>query len=209
MPRRVVRIRIPPAARGEVDRFIERLHKAVIVDSAVYKIESGGVTINMYGPSSQIRESIRRIKALLDEYSETSRRGLKTFKRSRINRDAGGAIPMDALSQALRLMGYKALEREDGVETNADYNTVAAVAAGIRGSISGLAPTGASRTVKKAVAVVAAVTGADPGEVLEEAIRMGLARVEDDRILPAMDWRVMSETLLRRVETGLRGEGDG
>lgn len=182
-----------------MDRFLERLSAALATSSAVYRVEGSTVKLTVYGSEAEIKETVKRIKQLLSEYKTRERGGARTYPWKRIYRDAGGAIPIDALAQALRLRGHEARETGEGLETTAGYEEVASAAQAVWEAVRSLAASGASRSVKKAVAAAHAAGAGDPVDLLDEALRLGLAREEDDgRIVPAADWRRVSETLLSR-----------
>ncbi len=197
-------MRIPQGV--DLERFLDRVSKALATGSAIYRVEGGTLKIIVYGSEAEIKETVRRIKQLLREYKTQERGGARLYTWKRIHRDAGGAIPLDALAQALRLQGHKARETGEGLETTAAYEEVAAAAQAVWEAMKTLAGSGASRSVKKAIAAAHAAGAGDPGELLEEALATGLAREEDDRIIPAMEWRMLSETLLSRRRHGLRGD---
>ncbi len=204
MPKRIIVVRPPPGV--DVERFLDRLSKAITASSAVYKIHGGSIRIVLHGTDTQLRETIRRVKQLIEEYSEGRRGRLRRYQWRRIYSDAGGAVPLDAVAQALRMEGYQANTVEGGIETDAPYEEVASVAQQVWNTVSALAGTGASRSVKKAIAAVVAAGGGDPLELLEEAIRLGLARDEDGHVIPSGDWRWISETLLNRQARRSRGD---
>ncbi len=165
-------------------------------------MEGGTVKITVYGSEAEIKETIRRIKQILEEYKTTEKGRSRIYTWRRIYRDAGGAIPLDALAQVLHLQGHQAKVTGEGLETTATYEHVTAAAQAVWEALTALAGAGASRSVKKAIAAAHAAGAGDPQELLEEALATGLAREEGGRIIPAMDWRRLSETLLSRRRQG-------
>jgi len=206
MRRRTLTIKIPPLARGEVEKFIERVLNAVKVDSVVYRVESGSIKINMYGSDTQIRESLSRIKSIVKEYTVIDRGRYRYYSREAIINSAGGPIPLDVLTFILRAMGYEVKEADNGIETTADHDIIEYISTGIWSILGKLAYLDASRSVKKALIAASILLQMDPDELLDKVLEAKLVKQDKGNILPLASWTKITETLLTRIREDKSGD---
>jgi len=194
--RRVFKVKIPRAAAADIDRFLERLNRAIHSYGALMRVEGDSVIIEVYGTKSMIRDTWIRIKKLLSEYAEGPQSG---FRLARVYRDAGLALPADVISEVLRYYGYKA--EADGVNlyTNAPYEDVLEAALKVKDAIISMRELPATRTAKKAVATLSAVWGESPQRVIELLLESGHAVLtEEGKLELIKPWKEVVSQLWRR-----------
>jgi len=157
--------------------------------------------IELVGDGASIRETIIRIKRLLDEYRVVAKKGgLREYAARRIHREAGLAIPMDVLAEVLKRNGWRSEAREDAIETTAPFQEVVSAARLVAEALEAMKHVQASRSAKKALATAMAATGAP----LEDAVRAGLEAgviVENDegRLETVIPWREAAREIIRRL----------
>lgn len=130
--------------------------------------------------------------------------GINLFEVRALSREAGTAISLELLAEALQLRGFKCRVVDGGVETDADEDTVFEVARLIGSAYSNLQYETKSSSVKKLLALASSVSGLDLWTVVGAAEELKLlGRNESGRLVLRKAWReALSELLssLKEVE---------
>ena len=200
----VVTIKIPPLARANLDKFLERLNSVLYGDTVIGEIEGDTIKLQIYGSKVSISLTLRKIRELLREYStpETPRGGRRVSLRL-LARTAGTALPPDVLVEVLKLQGYRARVTEDGyLETDAEWEDLTAVASLLGEAIRRLSHYPASRTAKKLLfAALTLDPSLGPERVVDEGLALGVLWEDDEgKIHVRGDWR---EALKKLLDTRL------
>lgn len=205
MKKRTFSIKIPSLAYAELERFLERVAEAVKSYGASIKVEGDRVVVEVYGQEFMIRESWIRLKKLLAEYAPP--RGKRGYSLRLVAKEVGLAIPGDVLAVVLKEEGSRArYEGGDFLETDAEFDHVVDAAARIRKAIEEARLLASTRTAKKAVIAVAALTGRPVAEVVETGLASGLLSEDDEgRIVIKRPWTEVVPELKEAVEHGVRG----
>ena len=201
----VLTIKIPPLARRDLERFLERLQSSVIGETVIGEMRGDTIKIQIYGSRSTIQRSIARIKQLLREYSTPRAGPGRRYSVRLLSREAGVALPPDVLVEVLRLQGYRASYAEGQIETDAGEDEVVAAARLLGEAVRRLQAVHATRTAKKVLmAVLALDPSARPGEVAAEALSLGVfEELEDGRLHVPGDWReALKKLAMNRPWTG-------
>ncbi len=179
--------------------------EAVKSYGASIRVEGDRVLVEVYGQEFMIRESWIRLKKLLAEYSPP--RGRRDYSLRLVSREVGLAIPGDVLAVVLKEEGSRArYEGGDFLETDAGFDHVVDAAARIRRAIEEACLLALTRTAKKAVVAVAALTGRSVAEVVEAGLASGLLAEDDEgRIVIKRPWTEGVPELKEAVEHGVRG----
>jgi len=203
--KRVIIVKIPPMARADLEKFLERLSKAIMGDVALMRITGDKIRIEVYGGETLAKRTLVKVRSLLREYSTpTPSRGSRIIRARLINREAGAAIPVDVLVEALKVLGWEARLAEDGVETRAPPEEVFALASSIAAALREAATLHATRTAKKLVVALSALTGESVHRVVARALAAGALEEDDEgRLHVAGDWREW----VKRLAGPPRGEG--
>lgn len=203
--RRSFSVRIPPLARAEMERFLERVAEAVKSYGASIRVEGDKVIVEVYGQEFMIRDSWIRLKKLLSEYSQP--RGERGYSLRLIAREVGLAVPGDVLAVVLREEGSRAsYGRGEFIETDAGFDHVLDAAARVKRAIEESKLLNASRTAKKAIITVAALTGSPVSRVVEAGLDSGiLSEDEEGKIIIRRPWHEVVRELREAVEHGIRG----
>ena len=205
MKKRTFSVRIPPLAYAELERFLERVAEAVKSYGASIRVEGDRVVVEVYGQEFMIRESWIKLKKLLAEYSP--QRGKRGYSLRLVAKEVGLAVPGDVLAIVLREEGSRArYEGRDFLETDAQFDHVVDAAARIKRAIEEAKLLASTRTAKKAVVAVAALTGRRVAEVVEAGLASGLLLEDDEgRIVIKRPWTEVVPELKEAVEHGVRG----
>ena len=195
--RRVFRIRIPPAARGELERFLEALYKAIRSYGAVLRIRGDQLVIEVYGDKAMILDSWTRIKELISDYSRAES---STYPARLIFKEVGLALPLDVIAEVLLLKGYRATVEGEDLRTDASYDEVVNTALSVKEALENTKLLYAMRTAKKLVVAGSALLEENPHDVVERAIELGLARFDDEGKLELLKpWREALRELAGRA----------
>lgn len=174
--RRIFKISIPPDAKYDLDRFLERLNSAIHAYGSVIRIEGNTIYIEVYGGKTMIKDTWTRIKKVLREYTPPPKGG---FKLVRIYRDVGIALPPDVLAAVIEASGYRTEYDRENLYTDASYEEVLLAAKAIRGALEEMRGLNATRTAKKLLATLSAIWGAPVASVIDVLIEKGYARLSD------------------------------
>ena len=202
MARRMLSLRIPPEARPELDKFLERLSKAIKAEHAMMRIEGDRVIIELYGSGSYIRESLASIKKLLKGYTVRTEGGLTLYPARKLHGDVGAAIPLDVVAAVLTAEGKRAEVRGEYLATNASYDEVLSAASRARRALEEASRLHAARATRRLLAALAASAGVSVEEALEEARAAGCI-IEDSggRLLVAGPWIEAFKKVLPRLRS--------
>ncbi|MEB2836546.1 MAG: DUF2067 domain-containing protein [Desulfurococcales archaeon] len=195
--RRVFRVRIPPAAKGELERFLEALYKAIRSYGAVLRIKGDQLVIEVYGDRAMILDSWTRIKELISDYSRVES---STYPARLIFKEVGLALPLDIIAEVLSLKGYSAAIEEEDLRTDAPYDEVISTALSVKEALEDTKLLYATRTAKKLVVAASALLEEDPHSVIERAIELGLARFDEEGKFELLKpWREALRELVGRT----------
>ena len=191
---KVVKVyKIPLAAQGDIQAFLEKLSKRIRTPIASITVRRGTLRVELSGPATQIAESLEAIKELLQEYDAGLGRRAKTkvFTYGVVEELIGTGVPVDTLEELLKLRGYPTRRRaKKSIETTAPKRVVVEEARKLAKALERLRGVKLSRTAVKIAAVASAYLGLDPLQVVEEAVKAGvLHREQDGRISVDYAWR--------------------
>lgn len=175
--RRIFKIPIPPDARDDLDRFLERLSSAIHAYGSVMRIEGNTIYIEVYGGKMMIKDTWARIKRVLHEYTPPPKGG---FKLVRIYRDAGIALPPDVLAAVIEASGYRTEYDRENLYTDAPYEEVLVAAKAVRDALEEMRGLNATRTAKKLLAALSALWGAPVNSVIGILAEKGYVRLSDE-----------------------------
>jgi hypothetical protein len=202
--RRVFHIRIPGEARGELEKFLEKLSDAIKSYGGVVRIvDNNSLRVEIYGDGSMIRDSWIRIRNLLREYRSVEvGKGLRSYSLKRIHKEVGLAVPSDVIVEVLRAKGYEAEAREDDIVSNADLDTLISVALDVKNALEELKFVQATRTTKKLLAAVHAITGRPVDDIIEEGLEAGVLAEDESsgKVSVISPWRDVLKKLVRVLE---------
>ncbi len=203
--RRVLIVKIPEAAKGDVDKFFERLSKAIGAETAIMRVVRDTVRIEFYGSEAMAKEAIARVRRLLREYSvREPTRGYREIHARLLFREAGLAVPLDVVEAVLKGMGRNARVQGSSLVTNASLDEAIGAARAVAEAIREAGTLYATRTAKKAVAAAAALAGRSVMEVVDAGLAGGILEEDDEgRLMVPGDWRVA----VKRLVEALAGEG--
>ncbi len=148
-------------------------------------IEAIGMPYELKELRYQIEEIKKRIEMKYRPYVE--------IKASEFPKRAQVSVPLDALVEALKLMGYQASLDGDTLKVDADFEEVVEVAKKIKEiyDTSDVVRFRLPHSAKKAVAVISTALSLDPEEVVNALVDMGFLREGDFKYEIAKDWREM------------------
>ncbi|MEB3760466.1 MAG: DUF2067 domain-containing protein [Desulfurococcales archaeon] len=194
-------IKLPPLARSEFEKFMERLGKLIHGDTMVASIEGNVLRINLYGSKLAAERTIKEIRKLVKEYSIGSRI-LKRYSLKALSREAKTAIPGDVLEEILKYKGYEAEYRGEYVETSASPSIVYEVAMLLGEAIRATAMLHATRTAKKLMlALLVLDNNLKPFEIINIGEALGLIEIDQDgKVHLTMDWRKALKTMIDNIQ---------
>jgi hypothetical protein len=196
MLRRVFKVKIPPSAYSDLDRFLERVSGALHSYGAVIRIEDDTLIIEVYGGRSMIRDSWIRIKRILSEYLTPPKGG---YSLKRIYRDVGLALPPDTLVEAVKSQGYRASIDGEFIHTNAPYEDVLEAAYSIKRALEDVKSLPATRTAKKLLITLSAIWGQPASRIAELLLSRGYARLtEEGKLELIKPWKELLRELRGR-----------
>ncbi len=208
--RRLFSARIPPLARADMERFLERVSASVKSHGASIRVEGDRLIVEVYGTPSTVRRSWASVKRVLSEYAQPAAASGAAYTLQFISREVGVAVPGDVLAAVLRLAGYRAEYRDGRIETDAPLEQVLEAASRVREALEESRALQATRTAKKAVVAASSAAGRGVGEVLEAGLRSGLlGEDESGKIVLKRPWLEVLPELVKAVEGGIRGQEAG
>ncbi len=148
-------------------------------------IEALGMPYELKELRYQIEEIKKRIEMRYRPYVE--------IKASEFPKRAQVSVPLDALVEALKLMGYQVSLEGDVLRVDADFEEVVDVARKIKEvyDTSDIVRFRLPHTAKKAVAVLSVTLSMEPEEVVNTLLEMGHLREGDFKYEIAKDWKEM------------------
>ncbi|GAB6147619.1 DUF2067 family protein [Stetteria hydrogenophila] len=176
LKKREVAVKLP--AGVDVEKFLERVAEAVKSYGASIKVRGDKVLVEIYGEEFMIRDSLIRLKNLMEEYRPT--RSGRGYSLRLISREVGLAVPGDVLALVLRMEGSDARYADGFIETNASYEHVIDAAARVKRALEEARLLESTRSAKKAVVAVASLTGAPVERVVKAGLEAGLLFEDDD-----------------------------
>ncbi len=201
--RRVFRVHIPPAARSELERFLEALYKAIHSYGAVLRIKGDQLVVEVYGDRTMILDSWTRIKEIISDYSRVES---STYPARLIFKEVGLALPLDVIAEVLSLKGYRAAVEGEDLRTDAPYDEVVTTALSVRKALEDTKLLYATKTAKKLVVAGSALLEENPHDVVERALELGLARFDEEGKLELLKpWREALRELVGRARVERSG----
>ncbi len=198
--RRVFHIKIPPEARRDLDKFIERLSESIKSYGGLVRLtDNNTLRVEIYGDGSMIRDSWIRIRNLLKEYQSSEiKRDMKTYNAKRLYKEIGLAIPLDVLEEVLKAKGHKAEIREEVIVTNTDFEEIIDFGLEIKRALEDLRFVDTTRTAKKLIAATAAITGRSVDDIINMGLDLGVLVEEDNgKISVISPWKDVLKKLVR------------
>ncbi len=190
--KRVIILRLPPAARRDPDSFLRYLSKALIGDTILMRLQGDKLRIEIYGGEALAAMTLANIKRLLEEYRVRQKRpGETRVSRAALNKAAGVAVPLDVLVEALKASGYRAWQDDNGdLVSNADPDTVLGLASAIGAALRDTQLLEATRTAKKLVVATMALAGVDQVRAIDAGMEAGVLDEDDEgKLYVRGDWR--------------------
>ncbi len=200
--KRVFIIKLPPLAREDMDKFMERLSSAIAGDTVLMKYKDGYLRVEVYGGEVLARRTKEGIKRVLDEFhAKQSGRGSRVAKKA-IDREAGVAIPLDVLELVVRLSGYDVDVRDDEIIIRGPPSIVLSTARIIGEYIRESENLYATRTAKKLVVAIGALTRESIVEIVEAGLNEGILEEDDEgKLHVTCQWREAVKKLVKHLET--------
>ncbi len=188
--KRVFIIKIPPMARGDIDKFIERLSKALAGDPVLIRYREGYLRVEVFGGEVLAKRTREGIKRVLGEFKARREVGASRVSRKTLYREAGVAIPLDVLEVVLNVRGYEARIIEDEIVSSAPLDEILASARIIGEYLREAENLYATKTAKKLVLAVESLTGSTHLEVIDKGMETGIIEEDDEGKLYVLgDWR--------------------
>ncbi|MCS7385697.1 MAG: DUF2067 domain-containing protein [archaeon GB-1867-005] len=164
----------------------------------------GVVKVAVRGSHDDVRRAaslIRELTSIVKRKSKLKLVGINLFEVRALSREAGTAISLELLAEALQLRGFKCRVVDGGVETDADEDTVFEVARLIGSAYSNLQYETKSSSVKKLLALASSVSGLDLWTVVGAAEELKLlGRNESGRLVLRKAWREALTELLSSLK---------
>ena len=194
----VITIKIPPLARANIERFLERLEKSIFSETVIGEIEGDTIRLQIYGSKLAVNRTLRMLRKLLKEYSTPKTGREKAYSLKLLSREAGISLPPDVLIEVLKAEGFSARVEEGRLYTDADQDTVLGVASLIADAIKKLEHIYSTRTAKKLlIAYLTLNPTLNPSEAVMKALTQGVLEEDDDgKLYVRGDWREALKTLL-------------
>ncbi|NOZ31074.1 MAG: DUF2067 domain-containing protein [Crenarchaeota archaeon] len=210
--KRVFIVKIPPMAKENMEKFLERLSKALAGDPVLIKMKGDQLRVEVYGGEVLAKRTQLGIRKVLDEFTtpRAPKKGYTRLGRRAIFREAGVAIPLDVLELVLSHLGYDARVEDDELVTRAPVDVVFTFAQEIARVLGELATLEATRTAKKFFMAVGAVTGANVLEMIDWGFETETLEEDDEgKLYVTVDWREAVKRVLSRQRIGGFGFGAG
>ena len=171
-----------------------RWMKTEVVDNMLL-IEALGFPYELKGLRYEIEQLKKEIEASAMPYTSVS---VDEFSKL-----ARVSVPLDALAEALKLLGYSASVEGRTLRSDAPFGEVVELARRMKEIMdSDVVRFRLPHSLKKAVAAVSAAYGVSPDEVVEIMKREGLIEEGDFKYEPREEWRKAIKRL-----SELLGEG--
>ncbi len=156
-------------------------------------IEALGMPYELKELRYQIEEIKKRIEMKYRPYVE--------IKVSEFPKRAQVSVPIDALVETLKLMGYQVSLDNNVLRVDADFDEVVEVAKKLKSvyDTSDVVRFRLPHTAKKAVAVVSTALSVDPEEVVRVLLDLGYLREGDFKYEIAKDWREMVKEAVKAL----------
>ncbi len=198
--KKVIIVKIPPAARAELEKFLERLSKAIASDTAIMRLTGDTIRIEVYGSKTLGKITMQRVRKLLREYSVREERGARSIPARLIFREAGMAVPLDVLEAVLRASGRDARAEGDRLVTEASLEEVIDSARAVAGALREASTLPATRTAKKLVVAASAIAGVSVMEAVDAGLASGALEEDDEgKLYVPGDWRRAVKSLLEAL----------
>lgn len=197
-----VTIKIPPMAKRDFEKFLERLSKALYGDTVVGTIRGDTIKLYIYGSRLTVERTVRLVKQLIREYSTPETPRGRAYSLRALSREAGTAIPPDVLVEVLRARGHKAWVDDGRIVTSADQESVVGAARLVAKAVRSLEKVYAARTVKKALAAILALhPDLPPSAAVRILVETGGAGYDEEgKLVPRRDWREALKEALKTLE---------
>jgi hypothetical protein len=204
--RHIIRVKIPPLARYEFDKFLEKINKAIYNETAIIRLTGDTLQVYIYGGSLGAEKSLKEIRKIVKEYSTGGRKSSPKISIKSLSREAGVALPGDVLIEIIKAQGYHAEISGENLETNAPLDTVYGIASLLGDAIKSAKNLYATRTAKKFVfALLTLYPGSSLQKLLDVAEDLRLVSYNSDGKLYVIgDWREAIKVFRRSH----RQEGD-
>ncbi len=194
-------IKLPPLARSEFEKFMERLGKLIQGETMVASIEGNVLRINLYGSKLAAERTIKEIRKLVKEYS-IGFRTLKRYSLKALSREAKTAIPGDVLEEILKYKGYDTEYRGEYIETSASPSIVYEAAILLGEAIRATTMLHATRTAKKLVLALLVIdNNLKPFEIINSGEALGLIEIDQEgKVHLTTDWRKALKTMIDNIQ---------
>lgn len=203
--KRVFIVKVPAAARENMDKFLERLTKALEGDPVLIKAKGDFLRIEVYGGDVLAKRAQLGIRRVLEEYTvhKAPIKGHIRLGRKVIYREAGISIPLDVLELVLSLSGYSARVEGEEIVTSAPVDMVNGLARMIANLLKEIASMDATRNAKRFLAAVGALTGASVLEMIDWGFQEEVLGEDDEgKLYVLVDWREAVKRVLDRQGSG-------
>lgn len=210
--KRVFIVKLPPEARANREKFLERLFKAVAGDPVLIRVKGDQVRVEVYGGDVLARQTLLGIRRVLEEFStpRVPGAGMVRIPRRVVYREAGVAIPLDVLELLLSRYGYETRVEDDEIVTKAPTSLVYSAAREIARMLEEMKTLDATRTAKKFLMAVGAATGAGVLEAIDWGFEHDVLEEDDEgKLYLNLDWREAVKRVLAGKEGGGLELGEG
>ncbi|ABU81758.1 DUF2067 domain-containing protein [Ignicoccus hospitalis] len=162
------------------------------VDGNKLLIEALGFPYELKELRYEIEELKKEIESAMLPYTRVSVDELPKLTKA--------AVPIDALVEALKLLGYSAKVEGRTLVSDAPFEEVAALARKMKEIIdSEIVRFRLPHSMKKAVAVLSTVYGVNPEEVVNVMLREGLLEEGDFKYEQREEWRKVIKRVSERL----------
>jgi hypothetical protein len=178
---------------NECIEIIQRVsEKLPSIDTVEYEVREGGMLIEMYGYSTDIKKAWTVIKEYIKHPGRQGGKGMFKYSLKTLSKQAGKTFPPAVLVKLLNLKGFRAqyssideaIHTDAGLEVLMDLiNRVDAAVALVRDKVKGTAG-------KYYLTTLMIATGLGLEDVVNESLRLGHLRVneEDGLLTLAVEW---------------------
>jgi len=164
----------------------------------------GMIKIQVRGSHNDVKRAIGLIREIISMSKRKARLkllGINVFEAKELSKEAGMAISLELLAEALKMRGFNCRIIENRIETSANEDIVFEVARLIGLAYSNLRFETKSSSVKRLIALASSISGCDVWTTIDTAERINLLRRNDSgRLILIKDWRSALEELLEELK---------
>lgn len=191
--------------RGE---FIEAVQDLLRGENVTVNISGGRVEVTVRGSREDILEfwsDLRRLIRDLKYKREGRSKGGTVVSIPALYSSIGGTVPLEALLEAVRIIGGRIDVRGEYIHTNLSEAELVNLAINIREAFENVKYQVKGKALRNLVSILVSVTSMTPSQIVEFLEELEFVRLDEEgRAYLVKDWREVLRKVIREYFSGER-----